>query len=358
VTEPGALATTRRDQRRRARAAIALLLVALILLVFVSLCVGRYPVSLDHVVRLIGALLAGKTEAFTAGPGWSDAEAVVVNSVRLPRVIVATFAGAGLGVSGAVIQGLFRNPLTGPHVLGISSGAAWGGVLAILLGLSAVPMIGVAFGFAFIALVLVFLLDRLSGASNLLSLILAGVIVSAFFSALVGLAQYFADAERQLPGIVFWLLGSFAAATSRAAWIIGVPTALAGGLLIALRWRINVLSLGETDAKVLGIATNQLRWIVLSLVTVIVAAQVAVSGAIGWVGLVVPHIARRLVGPNHQDLVPASALLGAVYLLLVDDVARTMAANEVPIGVLTALIGTPVFAIVFWKSRAQGWSRD
>jgi iron complex transport system permease protein len=243
-------------------------------------------------------------------------------------------------------------------VLGISSGAAWGVVLAILLGLGAVPTVGLAFGFALIALAAVFLLDRLSGAANLLSLILAGVIVSAFFSALVGLAQFFADPERQPPGIVFWLLGSFATSTSRAAWIIGAPTLVAGGLLVALRWRMNVLSLGDVDARALGVNIGALRWLVLSLVTLMVAAQVAVSGAIGWVGLVVPHLARRLVGPNHQDLLPASALLGAVYVLAIDDVARTIAPNEIPIGVLTALLGTPVFAVVFWKSRARGWSRD
>ena len=164
--------------------------------------------------------------------------------------------------------------------------------------------------------------------------------------------------ERQLPGIVYWLLGSFATTTTRSAWIIAIPTSLRGGVLLALRWRINVLSLGDTDAAALGVRVDAVAVGGARARHALVAAQVSVSGTIGWVGLVVPHLARRLVGPNHQDLLPASALLGAVYLLAVDDVARTIAAQEIPIGVLTALIGTPVFAFVFWKSQSRGWTRD
>ncbi|HEY4131461.1 MAG TPA: iron ABC transporter permease, partial [Gemmatimonadaceae bacterium] len=218
--------------------------------------------------------------------------------------------------------------------------------------------VSLAFSFALIALVFVFLLNRLSGSSNVLSIVLAGVIVSAFFSALVGLAEFLADPQRQLPGIVYWLLGSFATVSARSAWIIAVPTILAGALLVGLRWRINILSLGDTDATALGIHVTRLRWGILGLVTLLVAAQVSVSGAIGWVGLVVPHLARRLVGPSHEDVLPLSALLGALLLLGIDDVARTIAAQEIPIGVLTALVGTPVFAVVFWKSQQRGWARD
>ncbi len=228
----------------------------------------------------------------------------------------------------------------------------------MLLAANAVATVSLAFGFALIALVFVFLLNRMSGSNNVLSIVLAGVIVSAFFSALVGLAEFLADPERQLPGIVYWLLGSFATASARSAWIIGIPTVLAGVLLVGLRWRINILSLGDTDAGALGVDVAKLRWAILALVTLIVAAQVSVSGAIGWVGLVVPHLARRFVGPNHEDVLPLSAILGALLLLAIDDVARTIAAQEIPIGVLTALIGTPVFAMVFWRSQQRGWSHD
>jgi iron complex transport system permease protein len=329
---------------------------ALIATTILSLCVGRYPVSPATAIRILWALVTGGTHG--AATGWTDTELVVVATVRLPRVLVAAIAGAGLGLSGAALQGLFRNPLVGPQVVGISHGAAWGGVVGILLGASAASVVAWAFGFALLALAVVFLLSRLSGAANILSVVLAGVITSAFFSALVGLAEFFADPERQLPGIVYWLLGSFAAVSARSVVIVALPTIVAGGVLLLLRWRINVLSLGDADAAALGVNASRLRWIVLALVTLIVAAQVSISGAIGWVGLVVPHLARRLVGANHQYLLPASALLGAVYLLAVDDVARSIAPQELPIGVLTALLGTPVFALVFWKSQAKGWTRD
>ncbi|HEY4133326.1 MAG TPA: iron ABC transporter permease [Gemmatimonadaceae bacterium] len=344
----------RAEHRRRVALVLAALGVALLALVVVSLCLGRYPVALHTVASILGAALRGAAASSSA---WTDTEWIVVTTVRLPRVIVAAIAGAGLGLSGAAVQGLFRNPLAGPQVLGISNGAAWGGVVAILLGGSAFATVGLAFAFAFLALIAVFALDRFSGTRTVLSIVLAGVIVSAFFSALVGLAQYFANPERQLPGIVYWLLGSFAATTSRSAWIISVPSIAAGVILLAIRWRLNLLSLGDADAKALGVRVDALRWSVLTLVTLLVAAQVAVSGTIGWVGLVVPHLARRLVGPSHEDLLPASALLGAIYLLAVDDVARTIAVQEIPIGVLTALIGTPVFALVFWKAQSRGWAR-
>lgn len=333
-----------------------LLLVFLAAAMVLALGVGRYPVGPATVWRILGALITGHEHSATAG--WTDTEFVVVTTVRLPRVLVATITGAGLGLSGAVLQGVFRNPLVGPQVVGISHGAAWGGIVGILLGLSAGGIVVWAFAFAFAALVGVFLLSRLSGSGSILAIVLAGVIVSAFFSALVGVAEFFADPERQLPGIVYWLLGSFASVSARSVVVVGAPTLFAGAALLLVRWRINLLSLGDADAAALGLNVHRLRWIVLALVTLIVAAQVAVSGTIGWVGLAVPHLARRLVGPNHQHLLPASAALGAVYLLAVDTIARSIAPQELPIGVLTALLGTPVFAIVFWKSQSRGWTRE
>jgi iron complex transport system permease protein len=336
---------------RRATAALLGLLVVVVLL---SLSVGRYPVPLATVLRILGALATGTG---VASKNWTATEYVVVATVRLPRVLVALTAGFGLGLSGAALQGLFRNPLVGPQIVGISNGAAWGGVLGILLALPPAGIVGSAFLFGVVALAIVFALERVSRGGTL-SIVLAGVIVSAFFSALVGLAEYFADPERQLPGIVYWLLGSFAAATSQSAWTILVPTVVASALLILLRWRINLLSLGDEDAAGLGLPVHRLRWTIVGLVTAIVSAQVAVSGAIGWVGLVVPHVARRLVGPDHRRTLPTSALLGAIYLVAVDDVARTLTSQEIPIGVLTALIGTPVFAVVFARAQSLGWTRD
>ncbi len=342
--------------RIRLRLVLGLLVASLIATIVLSLGIGRYPVAPATVLRILWALVTGNAHGATTG--WTDTELVVIATVRLPRVLVAAIAGAGLGLSGATLQGVFRNPLVGPQVVGISHGAAWGGIVGILLGAGAASIVGWAFAFALAALVCVFLLSRVSGASSILTIVLAGVIVSAFFSALVGLAEFFADAERQLPGIVYWLLGSFASVSARSVVVVAAPTFVGGAVLLLLRWRINILSLGDADAAALGLDVDRLRWIVLVLVTLIVAAQVSVSGAIGWVGLVVPHLARRLVGPNHQHLLPASAALGAVYLLAVDTAARSIAPQELPIGVLTALLGTPVFALVFWKSQARGWTRD
>jgi iron complex transport system permease protein len=292
-----------------------------------------------------------------SGP-WDDTEYIVITTVRLPRVLAAIIAGGGLGLTGAALQGIFRNPLVGPQIIGVSNGAALGGVIAILSGASAFGVVSGAFVFALASVVCVFLLSRMSGSGSILSVVLAGVIVSSFCGAFVGLAQYFADPERQLPGIVYWMLGSFATSSWSSVQTIALPTLGAGAVLLMMRWRINLLSLGDVDAAALGVRVSVLRWIVMCLTTVMIAAQVAVSGVIGWVGLVVPHIARRIAGPNHQYLLPISALLGALYLVIIDDIARTITAQELPIGVLTALVGTPVFAVVFWRTQSRGWSRE
>jgi iron complex transport system permease protein len=350
-----ATGTVHEQQSRRVRLVLLALSVLLGALMLLSLCLGRYPVSPLTALQILWSGMTGSVPSVAA---WTDTDVLVVSTVRLPRVLVAAIAGGALGLSGATLQGLFRNPLVGPQVVGISNGAAWGGVVAILLGANFVGALAWTFGFAMLALVAVFALSRLSGNTSILSVVLAGIIVSAFFTALVGLAEFLADAERQLPGIVYWLLGSFATVTDDSLWVIGVPALVAGVPLLFMRWHVNVLSLGDETATALGLRAPQLRWLVLCLVAMLVTAQVSVSGAVGWVGLVVPHIARRLVGPNHQALMPASTLLGALYLLGMDDIARTMADQELPIGVLTALVGTPVFAVVFWRSQARGWVRE
>ena len=183
---------------------------------------------------------------------------------------------------------------------------------------------------------------------------LAGVVVSGFFAALVSLVQFVADSEDTLPTIVFWLMGSFATANWEKLTLVAVPMLVGCGLLLVLRWRINILSLGDEEARALGIKVERLRWFVLVLVAVVVAAQVAVSGIIGWIGLVVPHMARILVGPDHRTLMPASFLIGALFLLIIDTVARTVTATEIPLGILTALIGAPVFALLLRKTERGG----
>ncbi len=320
----------------------------LLLVVFgamVALGIGRYGIPLPRVVSIILAPLI--PPATPVDP----TEANVIFTIRLPRILLALLSGAGLSLAGATLQGVFRNPLIGPQVIGVSSGAAFGGTLAILLGATHAGLLGSAFCFGVAAIILVYVLNDVVARRNILALVLAGVVINGFFTALVSLVQYVADSEDTLPTIVFWLMGSFATANWDKLALAAVPMLFGCGLLLALRWRINILSLGDEEARALGLNVDRLRWFVLTLVAVVVAAQVAVSGIIGWVGLVVPHMARILVGPDHRTLMPTSLLIGALFLLIIDTVARTLTATEVPLGILTALIGAPVFALLLRKAE-------
>jgi len=329
--------------------ALFILLLALILF---SLTLGRYPVPLRQVVHVI------LTTPLRARFNYTDVYRVVVEIVRMPRILTAVLCGMGLSLCGAAMQGVFRNPLVSPEIMGVSAGASFGGVLAIMLSFTPFGIVGMAFAFGLLALLVAFILARVAGKSNMLALVLSGVIVGAFFGALVGMAQYMADPMVKLPSIVYWILGSFVGATYEKTAIVAGAVLIAGTLLMMLRWRINLLSLGDVDAAALGININALRWVIICLVALIVAAQVSVSGTVGWVGLVIPHLARMLVGPDHTKLLPASAFLGGAYLLAMDDIARSIGSQEIPIGLLTAVIGAPVFAFLFWKLQGRGWARD
>jgi iron complex transport system permease protein len=329
----------------RPRSVILVLSILLALAAIASLGIGRYDIPFPRVVEILLSSVTSPTVPVT------PTEANVVFTVRMPRVLLALIAGAGLALSGATMQGVFRNPLVGPQVMGVSSGAAFGGTLAILLSFSRYGLLGSAFVFGLSALVLVYALNGIVGRQNILALVLAGVVVTGFFGALVSLVQYLADTEDKLPAMVFWLLGSFATANWEKLSLMATPALIGSVLLLGLRWRINLLSIGDEDARALGVRVEPLRWLILVLVSSIVAAQVAVSGIIGWVGLVVPHIARMLVGPDHRVMMPAALLIGALYLLVIDTVARTITSTEIPLGILTALIGTPVFALVLRQTQ-------
>ena len=331
---------------------LPLLLLILVMSMLLSLKIGRYPISSSQIMHILFSTPFGSIHSSTDSP-W-----IVVEIVRLPRILLVVLCGMGLSLAGAAMQGVFRNPLVGPEVVGVSAGASFGGVLAIILGWSIWGLVSLAFVFGMSALVIAFMLAKLSGKTSILGLVLSGVIIGAFFSALLGIVHYVANPETQLPNIVYWLMGSFAEATYDKVAMVSLITLLAGGLLIALRWRINLLSLGENDAESLGINIEFLRWGIVALVSLIVASQVSVSGGVGWVGLIIPHFARMLVGANHTRLLPVSALMGAIYLLGVDDIARSLTAQEIPIGLLTALIGTPIFALVFWKMQNKGWANE
>jgi iron complex transport system permease protein len=318
--------------------------VAMITAVLWSMASGRYQVPFAHVVAILAAHVVDLT------PSWTPTELIVVEVVRLPRVLTAAVAGAGLSLCGAVLQGLFRNPLVGPQTIGVSSGAALGGVIAILFfGFGSIVQIA-AFAGAAGALLVVLAIHRSDSLSPILTLVLAGVVVSAFCSALVGLATYVADPETKLPDIVFWLLGSFASATWPKLSLLSICTVVAGVVLLGMRWRINVLSLGDEDARTLGVNPARDRVILLTATCLAVSAQVGVSGTIGWVGLVIPNLARLIVGADHRRLLPVSTLMGAVFLVVADTLARDLTAAEIPVGIVTAIVGTPVFAYLLRRS--------
>lgn len=336
------------------RAYLVVLGALLVALGFVSLGIGRYGVPIPTIVDVLSSLVWPGEPAHA---GWSQNEWIVVTQIRLPRIIIAAFAGMGLGLSGAALQGLFRNPLVGPDIIGVSHGAAFGGVLSILFGLSALGIVSGAVLGGLLALGICFALAGASG-NNILTLVLTGLIVSAFFGAAVGVVQYVADPDIQLPSIIYWLLGSFANASWPSVATIVVPFAIGGTLLFLMSWRLNLLSLDDADATALGLNVGRLRWLIVFLVTLIVASQVAVSGGIGWVGLIIPHFARMIFGADHRTLLPASALLGGLYVVAMDDIARTVSNQELPIGLLTALVGTPVFAWLLHKNRNRGWRAE
>lgn len=325
--------------------AFGILLIAAML---VSLGLGRLSIPLTTVAAIVGHTFLPIPES------WTVLDERVVLLVRAPRVLIAALSGAGLATCGAALQGIFRNPLVSPQILGISSGAAFGGALSILLGYAGVALVGSSFVFGIVALVIVGLIARIDGRTETATVVLAGIIVGALFSALVSLLQFVADPDSSLPAIVGWLMGSFASAT----WprlALAAPAILIGvaGLYL-LRFRVNVLSLGDDEARSFGVRVERDRWLFFVLATLTTGAVVAVAGVIGWVGLVVPHAARLLVGSDHRVLVPASALLGGAYLVIIDTISRTATAAEIPLSVLTAIIGAPVFAILL----RQSWRKE
>ncbi|ETF01263.1 ABC transporter permease [Advenella kashmirensis W13003] len=315
-----------------------------------SLTLGRYPISLSN----LSAILL-EPVMHTAAQG-NDIEKTVVWTVRMPRILVASLAGGGLAVAGAVLQGVFRNPLVGPHIIGVSTGATVGGALSILLGWGAVGLLASAFGSGMLSLLLVYAVTRTLPRANTLGVVLAGVVLSGFFAALVSLIQYVADSEEKLPVIVYWLMGSFSTATYAKLTLLAGPTLAATALMLILAWRINILSLGDEEARALHVNTGHLRWMLLTAVAIVVSAQVAVSGSIGWVGLVIPHAARLLTGPDHRKLLPVSFMMGAVFMVCVDNVARSLTGSEIPLSILTAIIGAPVFLCLLRRSQSRGWS--
>ncbi len=322
-------------------------LVAGLLLAFM---VGRYPVGLGDLWNVLVGKLTGSPAGVPA------AVENVIWQVRGPRVMAAALVGAARAVAGAAFQGLFRNPLVSPDILGASSGAALGAVLGIFFSLSVLAIQAFAFVGGLIAVAAVYAIgSAVRSRDPILVLVLTGVVIGALLGAGVGLVKYLADPYNQLPAMTFWLLGSLAATGVADLVPLFGPVAVGTAVLVALRWRMNVMSLPDEEARALGVATGPLRVAIVAAATLVTSASVATAGIIGWVGLVIPHMARSLVGPDFARLIPAAALLGGGFLLVIDTLARTMAPIEIPLGILTALIGTPFF-IWLLASVSKTWS--
>ncbi|BDM63459.1 ABC transporter permease [Shewanella sp. NFH-SH190041] len=317
------------------------LIIIMILIILFSLTLGQYPISYSQ-LALYGI---GKQSL-------SPLDEHIIWSIRLPRIIMALGVGGALAYCGTILQGVFHNPLVDPHIIGVTSGAAFGGTLAILLGFSTFGLMSSTFFFGLLALVVIYILAEVLGKNDRLMLILLGIVLSGVFAALVNLIQYLADTEEKLPSIIFWLLGSFSTVNWHKVGLMWFPLCIVGSVLYRLRWRINILSLGDLEANALGINVSTLRYCILLLTAIIIAAQVAVSGSIGWIGLVVPHLARTLVGADHRRLLPTAFILGAIIMMIVDDIARTLSQAEIPLGIITALFGAPLFIILLAKERA------
>lgn len=310
-----------------------------------ALQVGAYPVTVGELWRLL---------AFNPGgdPLPEQIRAIIIN-VRLPRIVLAMLVGLALSVSGATLQAVFRNPLVDSFILGLSAGAAFGCAVTVAW-LPALPIQVGAFVCSLAAAFLTFTMARIRGEVPTLSLILAGVVVSAFFSALVSIIKFLVDPHK-LASIVFWLMGSLALADWPAVGKV-LPWILAGAAIVWLgRWRLNALSMGDAEAKALGVEVARERGLFILAAAVAVAAAVSVSGIIGWVGLMIPHIVRMTVGPDHRKVIPLSMAAGASFLALSDTVARTAASGEIPVGIITTLAGAPFFIYLMKKGGQESW---
>ena len=310
---------------------------ALLALFLLSFVVGRYGVPLGQVVRI---LLSGMLPLEQT---WTDNMAIAVLNVRLPRILLACLVGCGLSAAGTGYQTVFQNPMAAPDILGASSGACFGAALAIMTGQSAVMITVFAFLASLLSVALVYLVGNHTRGNRVVNLLLAGIMVGSLFSACTSYIKLVADPTNQLPQITYWLMGSLSG--TRMGTVRFAAVCMAVGLvpLLLLRWRMNLLTLSPDEARAMGVHTDRLRLAVILSSTVLTAAAVSVSGMIGWVGLVIPHLSRRIVGSDCRRLMPMSCLFGAAFLLLVDNMARCLTATEIPIGILTAFVGAPFF---------------
>ncbi len=317
--------------------------VLLLAAAIVSFALGRYPIS----VRELGGILLSKI--FPIEPFWTARMETVLFNVRMPRILLACMVGCCLSAAGAAYQGIFQNPMASPDILGASQGAAFGAALAILLRASGRMTTISAFVFSIITVAAVWLVSKRAKGKKIVGLILSGIMISSLFSAGTSFIKLVADPSDQLPAITYWLMGSLAGAQKKDVAFAALPMLIGLTPMLLLRYRLNILTLGDEEARTMGVNVTRLRLAMILCATLVTASAVAVSGTIGWVGLVIPHLSRRLVGNNYRHLMPASMLFGALFLLIVDNVSRNLFATEIPLGILTAFIGAPFFLYLITK---------
>ena len=316
---------------------------ALLLTMLAAMSIGRYSISLRQILQTLlpDGLISGEADLNVR---------TVIYNIRLPRVLLAVLAGSGLAVSGAAFQSLFSNPLATPDTLGVATGASFGATLGIMLGMNSWGIQICAFLAGLACVLLVYAISKIKGQSSMVMIILAGIVISSLFEAMVSLLKYTADPQDQLPQITFWLMGSLSGIGFKDL-MLGSPFILIGtAVIFALRWRMNTLSLHEDEARSLGVNVNNVRILVVMAAAMITASVVSMCGKIGWVGLLIPHVSRMIFGNNNKSVIPASIGLGAVFMVVIDTMARSISASEIPISILTAVIGAPFFILLLRKT--------
>ncbi len=344
-----AFVTQFKAEQRRNIIVFVSTLVIMIAVIFISFMLGRYPVSPDEVIKIIASNFMPIDQT------WENVQKTVVMSVRVPRILAALAVGGCLAVAGAAYQGLFRNPMVSPDLLGASAGASVGACLMMLFSLGAVFIQIGAFAMGLIAVGLSYYLSKAlgKGGNMILLLVLCGMTVRTLFQAFVSIIQYLADPDSQLPAITYWLMGSIAKVTYSDLLFFIAPFVIGIVPIMAFRWRLNILSFGEDEAKALGINVSFIRGIYIFCATLLAAAVVSIAGTIGWVGLMIPHLVRFMTGPNNKTLIPLSFFVGATFMLIVDNFCRTLMSYEIPLGVLTSLLGAPFFIYILYRGRGN-----
>ncbi len=331
---------TRKDFRKHLqhpKVIILLFTILFFVIFFTSFFIGRYPIKPSQLVLVL------LSRVFNIEPTWSKTVESIIFNVRMPRILSSAIIGAALSLSGLSYQGMFKNPMVSPDVLGTSAGAGFGASLAILLGLSYFTISFISFAFGLLAVILVTFISSKIMNQKTLALILGGIMISSLFSSATSFVKLVADTDNTLPAITYWLMGSLASVRKSDVYFLLIVTVIGSIPLFLLRWKLNLLTLDEDEAMSLGINTILLRKIVIVCATLITSASICVGGHIGWIGLVIPHFTRMVVGCDYRVSLPVSILMGSSFLMLVDTISRSLLTSEIPIGILTSFIGAPFF---------------